>query len=432
MKITWVNHASFIFEYDNIKLITDPWLEGTAFDNGWSLLSKTQLKYEDFASITHIWFSHEHPDHFSPPNIGKIPPGIKKNITVLFQNTIDRKVAKYCQKEGFKEIIEMQEDTYYKLSDKVEVLCNPFTDGDSYLYIKTDTTGLLNINDCLIDSLETAKSVQARVGKTDILFTQFCYANKVGNKDDVTLRVKASAEKLQRIKYQDQVFNPSVIIPFASYVYFSHEENFYMNNGFNKVGAVYDFIRNELKKECVVLYPGEEWETGITHASGQSINKYEADYSKMAIAGRTETIEELKLKEQSVKFVAMLKKQNTSGWLNFLAPMKVFITDYNKSFSFSIKHGLYGTNEQEINCDLSLSSEALFYAFKFLWGGDTLQVNARFQVPANGMYLRARQYFTISSLNNRGISIKPSEIFDFIRNVQTNKIKRLFRSSKVS
>lgn len=64
MRIKFVNHASVIFSYDDIHLISDPWIEGSVFHESWSLISKTKFRYEDFQDITHIWFSHEHPDHF--------------------------------------------------------------------------------------------------------------------------------------------------------------------------------------------------------------------------------------------------------------------------------------------------------------------------------------------------------------------------------
>jgi L-ascorbate metabolism protein UlaG (beta-lactamase superfamily) len=64
MEIEFVNHSSFVVRHENIVLMIDPWLEGRVFNNGWELLAKTTFGFEDFASVTHIWFSHEHPDHF--------------------------------------------------------------------------------------------------------------------------------------------------------------------------------------------------------------------------------------------------------------------------------------------------------------------------------------------------------------------------------
>ena len=56
MKIKFVNHSSFIIEHDDISIISDPWLEGKVFNNGWDLISKTKLSYDDFKDINYIWF----------------------------------------------------------------------------------------------------------------------------------------------------------------------------------------------------------------------------------------------------------------------------------------------------------------------------------------------------------------------------------------
>jgi len=82
MLVEWVNHASFVVESGTVNLICDPWLDGTAFNHGWRLISPTIFRYEDFARVTHIWFSHEHPDHFSPSNLKRIPEQFRRNVTV--------------------------------------------------------------------------------------------------------------------------------------------------------------------------------------------------------------------------------------------------------------------------------------------------------------------------------------------------------------
>ncbi|MCW3466059.1 MBL fold metallo-hydrolase [Chitinophaga nivalis] len=410
MNVTWVNHASFIFEYDGIRLITDPWMEGTAFDNGWALLSNTVLQYEDFSTITHIWFSHEHPDHFSPPNLNKIPKAYREKITVLFQNTTDRKVADYCRKAGFGTVVEMETDKYYSLSANVQCKCNPFTDGDSWLYIKTDKYNLLNLNDCIICTPEDAKSIQAKTGPVDILFTQFGYANKVGNTDDVKEREEASAEKLRRIAIQQQVFAPKAIIPFASYVYFCHEENKYMNNGMNRVDRVYDFITDTLKTETVVLYPGDQWEALTAHDSTAAISKYLADYRKIdsnevSYVAHPAKVEVKELATAAEKFTEKILQINQQvSFVKKYPTMKIWLTDYQQAFGFDFRKQLHQTGYTQDTCDISLSSNALLYSFKHLWGGDSLQINARFQTPANGNYYRARSFYELAAMANRGES----------------------------
>src|SRR5579864_3571428 len=102
MLIEWVNNASFILESGSVPLICDPWLEGTIFNGGWKLLSETKLRYEDFADITHIWISHEHPDHFNPITLKHIPEEQRRRIIVLFHHTKDKRVLNVCKALGFK------------------------------------------------------------------------------------------------------------------------------------------------------------------------------------------------------------------------------------------------------------------------------------------------------------------------------------------
>lgn len=38
MKIRFVNHACFIIESNDTKIMCDPWFDGNIFDDGWSLI----------------------------------------------------------------------------------------------------------------------------------------------------------------------------------------------------------------------------------------------------------------------------------------------------------------------------------------------------------------------------------------------------------
>ena len=60
MQIDFVNHASLVITHGSVRLLSDPWLHGSAFNEGWALLSRTAFEAADFEDITHIWYSHEH------------------------------------------------------------------------------------------------------------------------------------------------------------------------------------------------------------------------------------------------------------------------------------------------------------------------------------------------------------------------------------
>src|SRR3954469_22687079 len=115
MKLQMINHASVLVESAGVRLLTDPWLYGPAFNEGWELLTPTPFGIELFDTVTHIWFSHEHPDHFAPRVLKDIPKPTREKITVLFQFTHDKKIIRFCKGLGFK-IIELKDGQTYVLA----------------------------------------------------------------------------------------------------------------------------------------------------------------------------------------------------------------------------------------------------------------------------------------------------------------------------
>src|SRR5205823_12128573 len=63
VKITMVSHASVLIEAGPIVLLTDPWFMGAVFNESWALLCPPALTPTTLQGVTHIWISHEHPDH---------------------------------------------------------------------------------------------------------------------------------------------------------------------------------------------------------------------------------------------------------------------------------------------------------------------------------------------------------------------------------
>lgn len=406
MVIEFVNHASISVVHDGIHLISDPWLEGRAFHNGWGLAAPTAFGYDRFAEITHIWFSHEHPDHFSPPNLKKIDPEYRKRITILFQQTRDKKVISYCKSLGFEKIIELDK-YWHPLTPKFSLLNIPHTDGDSWLCIKTDKHTLLNINDCGLESDAELKTVlkQMGAGQLDVLFTQFSYANWSGNADQPHIRKRHAEGKLREIARQIHILKPVYTVPFASYIWFCHSENFYMNDAINTAEQTFSFIHQHTKTTPVVLFPGDKWAVGEPHESHKSIEAWESAYSasvKENLVEKPQFIGSDELMQLGETFAKNLLKQNAPLLKRFLKPCTVHITDHDQMYSLSLA-GFSPLANGLKPADISLSSEAMAYCFRFLWGGATLRINGRYQVPAGGDFEKWKWYFQISELNNHGL-----------------------------
>ncbi len=408
MKIKFVNHASTIFSYDNVNLITDPWLEGEVFHNGWSLLSETKFSYNDFKDISHIWFSHEHPDHFFPPNIKSIPSELRKNIIVLFQKTNDKKVVEFCEKLNFKEVIELTPNKPLKLTDKFEIINAPFGH-DSWLYIKTELFSFLNTNDCVINSKEKAKKIHKITGDIDVLLTQFSYASKHGNINQPEKRIKASKDKFEQMKLQFETFKPKYFIPIASYVWFSHEENFYMNDSINTIDKVHDFSLIN-KVEPIVLYPGDEYKISTVHDNLKSINSYLEDINNITLENSRKTIPSSleNLKTSGRRLTSQLKKEDfLSLLLLSFYPIKFYLTDLNIAVKFSSLYGIKQIGKAKESTNIYLTSEVLDYCLKFNWGFGTTNVNGRFQTNKDKDLKLFNYYVSVTdSLNHKDSSFK--------------------------
>jgi UDP-MurNAc hydroxylase len=406
MKVKFVNHSSFIIEHEGISIISDPWLEGRVFNNGWDLIGKTKLSYEDFKDINFIWFSHEHPDHFYPPNLKKIPLEYKKNITVLFQNTIDGRVANYCRQAGFKEVVELHKDKYYNLTDNFKVLCEYFGEGDSWICYKAGDITILNTNDCGIRDLQRANYIKNKVGKVDILLTQFSYAYWAGNIDQVEYRKRIADEKLEWMKFQCDIFEPKVTIPIASYIYFCHEENFYLNDSINTAEKTYNFLKKNTKTEPVILYNGDEYKYPKAWDSKKSIDAYKTDFDTISlhknllIKNVPVTIEELY--QQAKIFIDNLNDTNNFIVKSVLKETSIHLHDYNKTYTLSLKHSLTERNTPYNKCDVSMSSESLLFCLKHPYGTDTTQINGRLQKPIDGNYTNFYNLFRINQQKSRG------------------------------
>ncbi len=412
MRIEWINHASVLLHSGPVTLVTDPWLLGTAFDDGWSLLSPTPFQPSDFDRVTHVWLSHEHPDHFSPATLRAIPEGTRANLTVLYQQTRDRKVVEFCRELGFGTVQELPHGDWVELAPGFRLLCQPFPDDDSWLAVEADHQLVLNLNDCVVREERHARAIAAHIARPiDVLLTQFSFAQWVGNPDDPASHRRHAAEQLDRVVMQCQVLQPRFVIPFASFVWFSHEENAYLNGGMNTARDAVAAILDRTNTPPVVLYPGDQWEVGEPHDPGPALARYDADYARLHETPELHADPSVALADLSGRaedFVARLRKQNGSLLSRGLTlagqvrPAHIWLTDHDVAVALALDRGLRRSARPRHECDVALSSDALAYCFENLWGGNTLLVNGRFSVPPGGHFERFRRYLTLADLANHG------------------------------
>jgi Beta-lactamase superfamily domain len=417
MKLTWVNHASFVVSHRATKLVCDPWLYGSAFDDGWDLLAKTSFTAADLAGVTHIWYSHEHPDHFAPRILKDIPADARKRIEVLYQDTRDGKVLDFCRQQGFRTRA-LRPDEAISLGDDVRITCGTVPFYDSWLLIEADGKRLLNLNDCVVDDAAVAEGIRRKVGAIDVLFTQFNWAEWMGNPDQPERRQQCAAEKRRRIQLQIAAFRPVATVPFASYFYFSHHENFHQNDGMNRVDDIAALIE-AARSVPVVMYPGDEWEVGARFDNGPALARYRSDVARaqpIHESGASVPVE--RLLELAGSYRDRLSKKNSrlfvwlaSGALGILPPIRLHLWDLEQTVQFDWRNGLRPVQVARADADVALHSSSLAFVLRFDWGMDTLTVNGRFQASERG-YRRFMKAFALGSLNNVGRTFGPQLLLD--------------------
>jgi hypothetical protein len=437
--IKFINHASVLVKHGDISLLSDPWYQGEAFHKGWNLIY--ELSDEEISNlideISHIWISHEHPDHFSIMFFKKFGKKIKdKNIQIIFQDTNDKRVESFLSKSGYNlKIIKF--NTWLKLSNEFEILC--FKDGfyDSGLAIKTDDKTILNLNDCEVKDKKRCKEVFNIVGECDVLISQFSYAAWKGGVDNIQWRKLAAKEKLNTLKLQSDYFKPKVLIPFASYIYFSNQSNAYLNDSSNKPADVINFFLDS-KVNVNVMKPFEEF-----HDYNSDYNNNDSllfwDKALKSISKKDfkifDEVHEEELKESFKKYKKRIFKNNTKWFMkvvSIISPIPAFkpiiikLIDININIKLDIfSEDLLATLDA---ADISMSSESLNFILTNTFGFDTLTVNGCFEEEKASGFSRAARSLAVENLNNIGISFNPSIIF----NIQLISlfITRLFAVSK--
>jgi len=432
VRIEFVNHSSFVIDSRGVRLICDPWLGGTAFDDSWALLAETVFRYEDFERITHIWFSHEHPDHFHPPSLRRIPPELRARITVIYQTTLDRKVVEFCTNLGFKEVRELPTAQWVDLAPDVSVQCAPQPGfQDSWLAFRTPEGVVLNVNDCPLFERESVRAVKEKVGRIDVLATQFSISAWDGNPEELERRRAGAQTMLSRAVMHAQEFEPRYVLPIASFIWFCHEENAWMNSGFLPIAEVEAQLRTGSSATPILMQPGDGWRVGDAWSSAPALERYAREQESLAtrplVAPKLVAPEALMQQSREfcramsdgsdawrlkLRWAAKSAQRRKKGKVDSLVTIgkrvlapeaaTVFVTDHSKAYAFHPERGLEPVELSESKCDMSLSSAALNYAFKFLWGGETLLFNGRFREARDGSRERLFDYFHMAGARNFG------------------------------
>ena len=419
--IQFINHASVIVSNGDISLLSDPWYSGDAFHKGWSLLHEINHQEVDkmLNGITHIWISHEHPDHFSIPFFKEFAQKIiDSSITILFQKTQDKRVYKFLSAQGFN-VQELGFNKEFSISNDYRVTC--IKDGfyDSGLLIKSHGEKILNLNDCDVTTLNRVNEIYSVTGKVDVLMTQFSFAAWKGGEANKRWRDEAASEKIRTMTLQIKKFDPEIVIPFASFIYFSNRVNFYLNDAANKPGDLIEKIKSYSSK-LIIMAPFDTI-GGDNHSydNDNAIKFWDKKYREIKYINQFESVEIDELNKNFDLYCNRIQKKNNMFLIRIiraLSPINVFkpciicLDDLDLSVKFDYVNKSFSETSEEAM--LSMKSESLNFIFKNSFGFDTLTVNGCFEEVVKNGFVQASKTLAIENLNNLGIKIETKSLFN--------------------
>lgn len=422
MQIEFINHASVLITEGDVALLTDPWYAGPAFHKGWALLVETPDAEVDalLDRVTHIWLSHEHPDHFSIRFFKTHGAKLRsRGISVWFQRIGDQRVAEFIRGEG----LTLQEMTFgkpYQIGP-MTLMCLKDDWYDSLVSIKTPTHHVLNLNDCHIDDAKRARRILDQAGPCDVLLTQFSYAAWKGGPENTTWRQEAASDKLDNIAVQADLLKPRVVIPFASFVRFANARNAYLNDAINTPDDVVARFA-DAPFDVQVMQPGDVFDGTPNAAASEAAQAFWRDAYATALAAPVMTFETRSVSALTEAFDGWVQRVRASNNATAMAlaqklspvrvfqPVVVLCDDLGQAFEIDIVAGRFAPSEAAPH--LKMHSESLWFLFRNTFGFDTLTVNGCLEEMQPGGFSRAAKSLALETLNNLGLRFGIGLVFE--------------------
>ncbi len=286
---------------------------------------------------------------------------------------------------------------------------------DSWLHIRCPGGSILNLNDCQLHDPDQLEGIKRRLGEIDLLMTQFSYANWVGNPGDHRGAARARARVFAQIKAQIDYLKPHYVLPFASFIWFSHEENSFWNEMATRIDWATERLLS-FGAQPIVLYPGDAWRLGERVDKAPALARWNAAYSAIHHRPR-HSGKAVPLADLQADFAAMqVKLQQANDWGAIVAfartgglpPTPIYLHDLSLAVSFDIINGLSVADLPAAECDVEMASGSLAYILKYAWGRNTVTINARFKARYETLWRFFRQT-QIYHANNIGKSF-PADI----------------------
>ena len=405
MEIKLINHASVIIRCGQTRILTDPWFQGTAFNNSWALLSENEPSLKDLKLLDYIWISHEHPDHFHLPTLKTIVSSVNESCTVILQKKNSEKMLRVLKSFGYKNFLQLRHDSICAIAEDLDIYSYQIGLMDSVMGIRFNGQVVLNINDCSLEDHEIRR-IKKRLGaRKPILLNQFSLAGNNGSEKNMgQLEEKANSILRDMIRIHNS-FGALTTIPFASLMFFASPSNSYMNsyrNSMNKVRRVFD----ENLCDLTVLYYNETYFDGAKDMNEAAADRWDEIYDKAISNCNFDPYRSIEL-EELLAAVKAKRKELLKRYPRFLVrkcgSIIIYVGDHGKKYNLNLIDSIFEEIETD-SYDVKIDSQPLHHALSTPWGIQTIGVAAQYFIESN--WKTWSWYRLVFNLNNMEIYLR--------------------------
>lgn len=260
-RVSVVGSAAILIEWNGFKILTDPWIEGTAVFGSWANYPPSGITVNDLQDVDMIWISHEHSDHFNEYSLSLF----RKDIPVFIPDFDNNRLAKLVAKLGFTKIYSMKTDKIFSITNDISAIC--FKSGsvwnDNILLLRLGNFTILNVNDAGFNW-----RIKDIIGKIDLICIQFSPASgypmtwdHLDNDKKLQLMKERNLGMLKMIKQIAEFCQADYVLPFANFNELCYPEHasYVAFQPKNRPSDVKEYLKNT-NITVLDLLPGESWD----------------------------------------------------------------------------------------------------------------------------------------------------------------------------
>ena len=264
--LTYLGHASFLFETQQAAILIDPWLSPRgAFCGTWRQLpqndhtlpwAKEKLKNKP----TLIYITHEHEDHYDEETLEQLLPLCQGLVIPNYQSKFFEKTIQQNLDFPLTLLDENKTENFHDISYKI-FIDESGINRDSAIFLKARDFSFLNLNDCKI--YDRADWLSENCGNIDVLTVQFSGANMhpicydMSEEEHLKISRQKKMRKFVAVNNFIRSINPKCYIPSAGPAVFSLPEhydlNFQKDSIFPKWWEFSDYLKQ--RKNDVNFFP---------------------------------------------------------------------------------------------------------------------------------------------------------------------------------